>query len=89
MIGGVYIVICGSGSVYEYCIKHRALREMYTTYTFVFTCLTLFDNQSLEGGSIGNSQSVMYMRYMLVVLHHIIHVMITVIIWAKFEHMNM
>jgi hypothetical protein len=25
---------------------------------------------------------------MLVVLYHIIHVMITIVIWAKFEHMN-
>ena len=45
-------------------------------------------NQSLEGGSTGNSQNVMCMRYVLVVLHHIIHVMITGIIRAKFEHMN-
>jgi len=45
-------------------------------------------NQSFEGGSTGNSQNVMCMRYVLVVLHHLIHVIITVIIWAKFEHMN-
>jgi hypothetical protein len=30
----------------------------------------------------------MYIRHMLVVLHHNIHVMITVIIQAKFERMN-
>lgn len=65
MIGGAYIIIGGSGSVYEYCIEHCELREMYVTYTCVFTCLSLFDNQSLEGGSTGNSQNVMYMRYTL------------------------
>ena len=89
MIGGAYVMIRGSGSVCEYSVEHRALREMYMTYTCVFTCLALFDNQSLEGGSISNSQNVMYMRYMLVVLHHIIHIMVTVIMWAKFEHMVM
>lgn len=45
-------------------------------------------NQSFEGGSTGNSQNVVCMRYVLVVLHHLIRVMITVIIRAKFEHMN-
>lgn len=74
--------------MYEYCIERCALFEMYVTYTCIFTCLTLFDNQSLEGRSTGNSENVMYIRNMLVVLYHIIHVMITVIIWARFEHMN-
>jgi len=41
MIGGAYIMIQDSGSVYEYCIEHRELREMYVTFTCVFTCLTL------------------------------------------------
>jgi len=44
MIGGVYIIIQGSGSVYEYCIERCESREMYMIYTCVFTCLTLFDN---------------------------------------------
>jgi len=84
MIGGAYIIIQGGDSVYEYCIERCELREMYTIYT----CLTLFDNRSLEGGSTGNSQNGMYVRYMLVVFHHIILVMITVIIQEKFEHMS-
>ena len=85
MIGGAYVMF--QVSVYEYCIEHCALREMYMTYTCIVTCLT-FDNQSLEGGSTCSSQNVMYIIYMLVMLHHIIHVMFAVIIRAKFEHMN-
>lgn len=68
-------------SIIVHCVR-------FMWHTHAFSHVRLWQPVTWSWGSTINSQTIMYIRNMLIVLHCFIHVMITIIIRAKFEHMS-
>ena len=59
------VVICGTGSVHEYCIGHVLFLNC-VTHLYSGVCHDLLFGKSLEVGVIHNSQNVMHIGYISV-----------------------